>query len=315
MKKIYFQNNWFTLLLFLNFSIIIKSMKRLVLGLILSAFLSVSICETANAGFLSDKKTQTSKNYYVKYDTNAIKQLVKKQSKYAARYDLTGLASLYSKDFKSADGFNKDVYFTLVKDTWKSYPDIVYTAEIKDIKIDGDSAEVQVYETSLATTTQIEESVQLFGELNSYSNSTYYLKKINSKWLFTGEKVQEEKSALKYGDTRFVKMELDAPKHIKAGEEYTATLTIEMPKNAGAIASIGRDVITYPQEKSEEVYRKIPNDNILERVFTANKEGKNEYNVASVGLAKLNGFMPGMAGIAFIITRVNVEEDNAEKNQ
>lgn len=290
-------------------------MKRLVLALTLLMFLSANFSISADAGYFSNKKAEIAKNYSVKSDINAIKQIVKKQAKYAAKYDDAGLANLYSPDFVSADGFNKSIYFTLIKDTWKSYPDIVYTTDIKNIKVNGDTAEVEVYETSLATTTQIEEGIKLYGELNSYSNSTYCLKKINNTWLFTGEKVKDEKSALKYGDTRFVKMELDAPKQVKAGEEYTASLTIDMPANSGAIASIGRDVITYPQEKSEEVFRKMPQDNILERVFTANKQGKNEYNVASVGLAKLNGFMPGMAGIAFIITRVNVEEVNAEENQ
>ena len=95
-----------------------------------------------------------------------------------------------------------------------------------------------------------------------------------------------------------------------------------MPKNAMAIASIGREEITFPQSKNEEVFRNFPNDNILERMFYANKNGKNKYNVASIGLSKseVEGFgklKVYLAGIAFILTRVNVENEvqDAEKSK
>ena len=89
-----------------------------------------------------------------------------------------------------------------------------------------------------------------------------------------------------------------------------------------AIASIGREEITYPQNRNEEVFRKFPDDNILERMFYANKNGKNEYNIASVGISKSEAAGTGrirvyLAGIAFILTRVNVENEvqNAEKDK
>lgn len=290
-------------------------MKRFVLFLAF-ILLSLNCCIPAFANDIADKKNESIITQFLKNDKKAVKQVILKQSKYASKYDYAGLLNLYSSDFKSADGFDKQTYFKLIEDTWKAYPDITYKTNIKNIRIKNDTAEVDVYETSLATSTQIEGDVTLFGELNSYSNSTYYLRKTNNKWLFTGEKVFDEKSFLKYGDTRFVKMDLTSPVKIKSGEIYTSSLSIDMPANSGAIASIGRDIITYPQEKSDEVFRKIPSDNILERMFTSNKQGKNEYNVASVWMAKVNPFKSGgMAGVAFIITRVNVEDENAEENQ
>ena len=292
-------------------------MKRIVLSLVI--LLGFGITEPAHASFFADKKAEIVQNLEIRADKKAIKKLLSLQEKYAAKYDVISLSTLYHQDFVSADGFKKDVYFELIKDTWKSYPDIIYTSEIKDIRINGNSAEVDVYETSLSTTTEIEQGVKIYGELNSISNGTYYLKKFENKWLVTSEKVKNEKSFLKYGDTRFVEMDLITPETAKAGEYYTASLKIDKPEDAFIVASICQDAITYPQQKPKEVFRNLPEDNILERMFIANKDGKNEYNVASIGMSKsrtvaFDKVQVYMAGLAFIMTRVNVEEANAEKD-
>ena len=49
-------------------------------------------------------------------------------------------------------------------------------------------------------------------------------------------------------------------------------------------------------------------------MFYANKNGKNEYNVASIGVSKSEQITPEkirvyIAGLAFIMTRVNVEDE------
>lgn len=243
----------------------------------------------------------------------AIKALIKEQSKYSKVYDLKGLATLYSDDFKSSDDFDKKIYFKLIDETWKSYPDITYTTKINKIEINGNNASVLVDETALATATKLDEDVTVYGELNSSSKGTYLLKKENNIWKFIGEEIDNEKSVLRYGDTRYVKMDLTSPKVVKSDEYYTATLNVECPEDALIIASITRDKIVYPQEKAEEVYRKLPDDNILERMFLANKNGKNEYNVAAIGMTKSRENSLGklevyMAGVAFIMIRVNVEE-------
>ena len=169
-------------------------MKRIVLSLLI--LLGLGVTEPVHAGFFADKKAEINQNFEIRADKKAIKKALRLQEKYAARYDIIGLSTLYHQDFVSADGFKKDVYFELIKDTWKSYPDIIYTSEIKDIRINGDSAEVDVYETSLATTTEIEQGVKIYGELNSISNGTYYLKQQDNEWLIISEKVKNEKSFL-----------------------------------------------------------------------------------------------------------------------
>lgn len=297
-------------------------MKRLVLLSAIGLFLTANVYSPANAGYFTDKKNEIVQTFAVKNAERQIKKVLEKQNDYASKYNVEGLSNLYCEDFVSGDGFTKDIYFKLIKETWESYPDIIYTIDVKEINVNGDKAKAEVYETSLATTTEIAEGVKLNGELHSSSNGTYYLKKVNGKWRIYGETVNNEKSYLKYGDTRFINMELNSPEKVKPGEYYTSSLKIDLPENSFAIASICRENISYPQSKMEEVFRKIPEDNILERMFYANKDGKNEYNIASVGVTKSEATEPNqvriyLAGIAFIMTRVNVEQEvqNAKKDK
>ncbi len=295
-------------------------MKKYITILFLTVIGSMCFQQPCHAGFFSDRKIEIINNYQQIKDKKAIKKVMEQQTKYAVKYDYSKLYNLYSDDFINDDGFTKEVYFKLIKETWASYPDITYTTEIKDIKVNGEKASVDVYETSLATSSEKIEGINIFGELHSYSNGTYFLKKIDNKWKICGEKVQNEKSFLKYGDTRFVKMDLNSPATATPGEYYTASLTIDTPKDAFVIASISRDKITYPQNKADEVFRNMPEDNLLERMFLANKDGKNEYNVATIGMTKSEAINNEriqiyMAGIAFIMTRVNILKEAENENK
>lgn len=297
-------------------------MKKIFSALLISIFVFMNFFVPAEAGFFSDKKSEIIQNYQNRTAERTIRKILEKQTKAASKHDYTGLFNLYAQDFINTDGFTKDIYFKLIKDTWTSYPDIAYTTEIKNITVDGNTASAEVYETSLATSTQLSEGIKLYGELHSYSNGVYYFKKIKNKWLISGEKVYKEKSFLKYGDTRFIEMDLISPEKVTPNEYYTASLRIDLPENAFAIASIGKDEIIYPQNQAAEVFRKMPDDNILERMFYANKNGKNEYNVASIGVSKSEQITPEkirvyIAGLAFIMTRVNVEDEveNAPKDK
>ena len=291
-------------------------MRRLLLALALIFFVNANL--PANAGYFADKKAQFVAKKQLRSDIKTIKNIMKVQNKYADAYDYDKLSGLYADNFKSSDGFDKDVYFKLIKETWESYPDISYTTDVKNIDIKDDKAVVGVYETSLATTTQVEDGVAIFGELHSYSNGNYYLTKKDGKWLIDAETIQDEKSVLKYGDLRYVDLDLKSPYKVKAGEYYTASLTVDAPDDAVVIASICKDNISYPQQKADDIFKKLPEDNLLERMFLANKDGKNEYNVASVAMSKMsivNG-SPSLyiAGIAFIMTRVNVEAPDEKEN-
>lgn len=290
-------------------------MKRILFTLLF--LICLNYANPVQANVFTDLHNNIVAKKQLRHDVKDVKKVLKLQDIYSAKYDLDGLKTIYDDSFVSSDGFSKETYFTLIKDTWKSYPDITYTTEIKGVEVKDNTATVKVVETSTATTSQIEDGVTIFGELHSQSCGEYYLKKNKDKWIFTGEKVFNEKSFLKYGDSRFVDMDLVSPQSVSAGEYYTASLKVDLPENAFAIASISRDNITYPQGKSDEVFRRIPDDNILERMFTANSDGKNEYNVASVGMSKSRILPNGriqvyLAGLAFIMTRVNVEAQDAK---
>ena len=80
-------------------------------------------------------------------------------------------------------------------------------------------------------------------------------------------------------------------------------------------ASINKENIVYPQTKSDDAFRKMPDDNILERVFLSNKDNVNEYAVASIGITRAENYTDNqirvyMGGLAFIMTRINVIPEN-----
>ena len=302
-------------------------MKKLLTILLIGTIAFTSLQQPANAqNFFAQKRAEIQQMREYNATVKDIKSVITTQEKYSNKFDLEGLSSLYAGDFVNADGFTKDIYFKLIKDTWQTYPDISYSTKIKNIDFSGNYATVEVDETAVATTKDEVGDLVAIGELYSNAQSIYYLEKIGSKWLISSEKVLKETSSLKYGDARYINMELSSPTQIKAGEYYTASLKVDAPKDSVVVASINKENITYPQKQSDEVFRKMPDDNILERVFISNKNNINEYNVAAVGVTRAEIYDQTkvrvyMGGLAFIITRVNVvptnnylklEEDNGK---
>lgn len=235
--------------------------------------------------------------------------------KYSNTYAFDGLKALYSDDYTNADGINKEIYFDLIKKTWESYPDIKYKMDIKNIDVNGNSAIVQVEETATATTNSKSGVVGERGLLESNSTSVYHLGKTNGEWLIVSDYVISEKTFLRYGAAKTVAIELDAPYQIPANTQYSALLKIEPPRDSLVIASIGRENITYPQSVAEEIFRKLPEDGVLERVFKSNNKNINEYAVASFGITKAeikNGseIKIYVTGLGFVMSRVNVVPKN-----
>ncbi len=235
--------------------------------------------------------------------------------KYANNYDFEGLKSLYADNYVNSDGFNKAIYCDLVKKTWTSYPDIKYKMEIKNIEVGTNSAVAQISECAYATTNSKSGVVNEKGILESNSNSVYYLERFGNEWLITSDHILSEKTSLKYGNAKYINVELIAPSQIPAGTQYTSTLQMEIPKESLIIASIGKENITYPQATAQEVFRKLPKDGTLERLFKANEENINEYAVASFGITKAeikNGteIKIYVTGLGFVMSRVNVIPKN-----
>ena len=288
-------------------------MKKLSVLIILTLLLA-NICP-AEAGIISLHKSRAEQNRLYKSAYNDVKHVIDQQTVYTNKYDLDGLSSLYAKEFVNSDGFNKEVYFKLIKETWETYPDISYKTQINKIEVGENYATVYVDEVAVATSKETVEDLTVIGELYSTSKCVYYLEKQGSKWLISSEKVLDETSTLKYGDARYADIKLNVPKQIGAGKEYTASLNVVTPVDSVIIASISKENIVYPQTKSEDAFRKLTDNSILERVFTSNKNNVNEYAVASVGVTRAESVSDTqariyMGGLAFIMTRINVIPEN-----
>ncbi len=289
--------------------------KKLSVLLITALLFSIASTLPGQANILTTQKARIEQNRINRATYNDIKKVIDQQSAYTNKYDLKGLASLYANNFVNSDGFNKDVYFKLIEETWKTYPDITYKTEIKNIEFSDNYATVFTNEVAIATSQEEIGDLTAIGELYSTSQCVYYLEKQGAKWLINSEKIIEETSTLKYGDARYINIELNAPKQIGANKDYTTTLKVDAPKDSIVIASINKENIVYPQTKSDDAFRKMPDDNILERVFLSNKDNVNEYAVASIGITRAENYTDNqirvyMGGLAFIMTRINVIPEN-----
>lgn len=266
----------------------------------------VATC-TCNAAFCFDK-------CFFQNDVRAVKSLLKSQVRYANRENLPKFISTYDASYVNSDGLTLENYSKMVKEVWDTYKNIKYGIEIKEINIENDSATVKLTETSKA---DIPDSSKMNGILRSTSESIYNLKKINGHWKVVSDSVVDEVTTMMYGDAMNLDIKLSAPHSVEAGSEYTASLEFESPKDVLAIASITSNKVEYPQKTEKEVFRKMPEDNILERLFTANNEKKNEYIVASIGLTKADisdlSFKISMTGFGYKIIRVNVLSQNSKE--
>lgn len=288
-------------------------MKRIVLVLLISLFMSQNCFASDNyIAYATDKKQARNERQQIQSLEKELKATLKQQIYYTNTNNKDGLRSLYANDYINADGFDLNMYFELVEKTWKLYPDIKYTMHIDNISIIGNTAIVAVTENAKATTTEKVDETEIKGYLKSTSDSLYYLEKIGDRWLIKSDSIISEKTELTYGEANDIKIELVVPQLVPANKEYTASLNITVPdKKMLTIASIGQEKITYPHVNATEVYRKLPESGILERVFRANKENLNEYTVASVGITraqvnKEKEIKLIVTGLGYVITRTNV---------
>ncbi len=278
-------------------------MRRIILTLLLAATLTP-------ASFAGEKSPLFHLNIG-RSDSKEIKHLLTSQVKYANKTDFNKFIATYDKSYVNSDGFDLSTYSELVKDTWKTFNNIEYGIKIKNIEIENDTAVAELEETSYA---YIPMSKKLDGVLRSKADSVYYLKKKDGKWVVTSDSVISETTSMMYGDARFLDVKLSAPNQISASTEYTATLEFDPPDDTIAIASIAMDKVEYPQKQTKEVFRRLPDDNILERLFISNSDNVNEYIVASIGLTKADiqdlSIKLSLTGFGYQITRVNVVPKN-----
>ena len=246
-------------------------------------------------------------------DKKAVQKVLKSQVKYANNANYKKFIETYDPQYQNSDGFNLDTYISLVKEIWNTYHKIKYDIVIQDISIDENTAKVKLKETAFA---KISVSEPYDGELKSTADTIYTLNKKDGKWKVVSDSVIDETTTMLYGDAKDLDIKLTVPNKIEANTEYCATLEFTPPAETIAIASIASDLVEYPQKPTKEVFRAMPEDNILERLFTSNNQNKNEYIVASIGLTKTSicdlNIKLSLTGFGYKIKRVNVIKDDSK---
>ena len=275
-------------------------MKRLLLMLVILLYMS-----PLSFGF---QAPQIFKAGIFNNDIRGVKATLNSQVRYANKTNFNKFISTYDESYLNSDGFDLATYSMLVRDLWETYNKIKYGIKINDIKFEDDKAIVSLVETSYA---DIPVSKTMDGVLKSTANSVYILKKNkNGKWKVVSDCVKDETTSMLYGDAMDLDISLTAPNNIEPGVEYTASLEFVPPQDTFAIASIAKDIVEYPQKQAQEVFRRMPDDNILERLFISNTKNANEYIIASIGLTKADvkdlSIKLSLSGFGYQIIRVNV---------
>lgn len=266
-------------------------------------------------------KTQVGWAFYVPSNPNLeIKKFFQEQEKCLNQAKVEPLKRFYAENYQSNDGFDKKSLFELYENTLKNHPDIKYSIKIKNLTIQGDYATVQALSTAHATT--IEKSPITGDNANLYicANTLFYLKKNGQDWQIVNEKTLFEKTCLLYGICKNLHIKLITPDLVSAGDNYTATLEVPLKYSKIAMASIKKDIITYPAKDSKEIYKLLDRDGVLERVFNANTTGKNESVTVSLAIASSASNLINLQdikveGLGIYLQRVNIMSKSGEKNE
>lgn len=246
-----------------------------------------------------------------------VMNVVEKLTEAANAHDIDSLASFYSNDFLNSDNFNKEQVLDLIESTWKKYPNISYTTDIKDVRVSEKWAAVELQELSKGSTQTTSLITGDLGELSSEVHSVLYLRKIGKDWKIVSDQINFERSALRYGTAKTLSVSFSAPEQVRASMMYSAKVGVEVPVGSFAVASITKEPIISPSLKHKEVFKNVDQSvGSLERVFTATDANNNEMVSATIGVTELtedNQARPlvELKGIYIITSRVNVVPESS----
>ena len=289
-------------------------MKKILLLLTIILALSTVATSSAYAGLVSDIKANSAAKKELKLAEKEIKSCFDLQTKYSNAHDIDKLKEFYSEKYRSSDAFDKNITFKIIKDNYELYPDLKMATKINLLDINGNFATVDVYEYAEAKNIQ-REDLDIKGKLEAFAHTVYYLEKTDDKWLITAEHAIEEYNSIIFGEAQYLDIKLSAPMIIGAGESYSSSLEINnLPRQALLMGSIIQSAAVFPLKDKDESFR-VLDDLELERIFTANKDNINEYNLATIGITRGQPIPNGgvklyMSGLAFLMTRVNVVPEN-----
>lgn len=220
-------------------------------------------------------------------------------------HDLDGVMRHYSEDYVNNDGLDKKSVIELTKDLWKNYPDAKSTSKMGKIRIEGRFATVDSHDTATGYTAKELPAVGGKGELSSVSEGQLFLKKVGDDWKIIGDRIDYERVKVAFGVARNLKATFVAPEQVKAGQEYSARLSVQLPPESLAVGSITSEPLQYPQVTHKEVWKPIEEDTqALERVIRANSTNHNELLMATIGITDLE--KEKLKGLTYITRRLNV---------
>ncbi len=288
------------------------------LSLIAIGFIVAGVsAPSAQAGFIADWKASSAIKKELKNTEKEIKSCFELQTKYSNAHEYEKLKDFYAEKYRNSDAFDKNTTFAIIKENYNLYPDLKMATSVNMLNVNGNYASVDVYEYAEAHDIKREE-LQHSGNLEAFAHTIYYLEKIGGKWLIIAEQAIEESNAIVFGEAQYLNINLSAPMIVPAGESYTSTLEINnLPRKALLLGSISQSDATFPLvEEDDTDSLRVLEDTKLERVFTANKNNVNEYNIASIGITRGQPIPNGsvklyLSGLAFMMTRVNVIPENA----
>ena len=227
-------------------------------------------------------------------------------------HNIKKIEDYYASNFISDDGFNKNQVIDLIKQSWKKYPDLKYSTVIKNLRLDNNRSSIEIIEDITATTNDKSDITKDKGCVNGKYHNILYLEKYGCGWKIITDKTLYEETAIKYGTAKNININFNVPEQVLSGEDYTASLKIDLPSDVFALASLTSVPFVYPVKQPVETFRQVPVElNSLERVIKSNKEGLNEISSASVSFCEAErtnytGINLKVTGIAVVLKKVNV---------
>ncbi len=251
-------------------------------------------------------------------DEKTLKKIVAKIETATNKKDVDGILKYYNKSYKSFDGFNLTDLEGMLEQSFEGYDKLKFKSKVKNILIEDQRASIFLVDDTKATLKG--ESKKLGkGELTATSDYALNFVKNDGKWEIITDVMIAEDSCIKYGSAQEIGLDFVAPLGVSPNSQYELKLYANNLENQSVVASLGREKIVYPGVEPKEVFRKVPQDEPLERIVRSNNEGKNEYAAASIGITKAN-FIEDMdlikfemTGLAFLMKRINLIEEKAEE--
>ncbi len=245
-------------------------------------------------------------------DVSTVQTMLRNLLEASNRHDIDGVLKHYSPGFTSGDSLNLKDIRGLIQDTWQMFPDIKYSSQILEIRINGNWATVESIDTATASAKVDPVVSDKPGAMRSRSRGLLYLHKIGKSWEILSDYTLHEKATITYGPFDTVEIDVETPEQVFSGEPYTAKVTVGVPGGNIAFATLSQEPLTYPQHTGKDKFRTLSTDKTdLERIFKANATNNNEVVTATVGFTEIGQDAQerptiNLKGIMTVVKRVNV---------